>query len=144
MAAPGFVCPGDGRSRAYPGYALAKDLGIPSDDSGSVFSQPWHAQAVAIVYQLHKDAYFTWKEWTECLSVQIAKSANERLPAVPEQDFYLEWLDALERIACEKGLTDRNSVTRMNDAWAAAAARTPHGSPIALDGPEAAGGLKSR
>jgi hypothetical protein len=60
-----------------------------------------------------------------CLSVRLAKAPRESESS--ERDFYLDWLEAFEAIACQKGAIDRDASAAMNNAWADAALRTPCG-----------------
>ena len=48
------------------------------------------------------------------------------------ETYYRHWLNALERIVAEKGVTDARTLGRYRDAWDRAADRTPHGVPIEL------------
>ena len=60
-------------------------------------------------------------EWSEALGAQIA--------AAPDEDYYRCWLVALERLVDAR---EPGALARHRDAWARAAARTPHGKPIEL------------
>jgi hypothetical protein len=48
------------------------------------------------------------------------------------ETYYRHWLNALERIVAEKGVTDPPTLARYRDAWDRVADRTPHGTPIEL------------
>ena len=48
------------------------------------------------------------------------------------ETYYRHWLNALERIVAEKGVTDAKTLHRYYDAWDHAADRTPHGEPIEM------------
>jgi nitrile hydratase accessory protein len=89
-----------------------------------VFREPWEAQAFALAVALHERGLFTWPEWSQALGAEI-----ERAPA---EDYYRQWLAALERLVAEKGMTDEATLARYADAWGRAAERTPHGTPIEL------------
>lgn len=89
-----------------------------------VFAEPWEAQAFALVVALHERGAFSWAEWSGALGAEIA--------AAPELPYYRQWLAALEGLLDAKGLADRATLTRYRDAWAHAAERTPHGTPIEL------------
>src|SRR4051812_26430358 len=73
--------------------------------SRTLFDEPWQAQAVALA------------------SV---------LGAPTEGPFDEAWLAALERFVCARGLTDAGTLAAHRAAWARAAERTPHGTPIEL------------
>ena len=48
------------------------------------------------------------------------------------ETYYQHWLATLERLVSEKGIANRDALTRYHDAWDRAADRTPHGTPIEL------------
>lgn len=95
------------------------------------FREPWEAQAFALTMALYERGAFTWPEWSTTLAAEIARAQAAGDPDTGE-GYYRHWLAALERIVAEKGLTDAGALMRYHDAWARAADRTPHGSPIEL------------
>ena len=104
---------------------------LPVDDAGPVFREPWEAQAFAMTLSLYDRGLFTWPEWAQTLGAEI-----KRAQAAGDPDtggtYYRHWLNALERLVGEKGVTDAHTLTRYRDAWDRAADRTPHGTPIEL------------
>lgn len=112
--------------------ALADNAaGIPRDDRGPVFREPWEAQAFAIAATLTQQGLFSAAEWSAALGREI-KRAQAAGDADAGDTYYLHWLAALERMVVEKGLTTAAALTASRDAWEAAAMRTPHGKPIEL------------
>ena len=111
--------------------ARAAIPGIPSDDEGPVFREPWEAQAFAMTLALHERGLFTWPQWAATLADEI-----KRAQAAGDPDtggtYYQHWLNALERLVAEKGVTDPATLARYQHAWDHAADRTPHGQPIEL------------
>jgi nitrile hydratase accessory protein len=105
--------------------------GLPRDEAGPVFREPWEAQAFAMTLALHNRDVFTWPEWAAALA-----DAIKRAQAAGDPDrgdtYYYHWLAALERLVAEKGIADGADLARTRDAWERAAARTPHGTPIEL------------
>jgi nitrile hydratase accessory protein len=96
-----------------------------------VFREPWEAHAFAMTLLLHERGLFTWPEWTQTLATEIERAQEAGDPDTGE-NYYRHWLAALERLVGERGLTDPATLGRYRDAWAQAAERTPHGSPIEL------------
>jgi nitrile hydratase accessory protein len=96
-----------------------------------LFSEPWEAQAFAMTLALYERGLFTWTEWAEQLSHEIA-----RAQAAGDEDrgdtYYRHWLTALEKILAAKGLSSVEELHRHEHAWRHAAERTPHGRPIDL------------
>ncbi|MEM9105835.1 MAG: nitrile hydratase accessory protein [Pseudomonadota bacterium] len=95
----------------------------------SPFSEPWQAQAFAMVVSLHEEGLFEWDEWAQTLSGELQR------PGVAEDgsDYYVCWLRALEKLLDEKSITDDGSIERVAAAWSRAANATPHGEPIVLE-----------
>jgi nitrile hydratase accessory protein len=105
--------------------------GLPRDIGGPVFRAPWEAQAFALTLTLCERGCFTWKEWTQHLSAEIA-AAGARGDSDDGNRYYEYWLAALERLAAEKGLTTVGEMLARKNEWDRAARSTPHGKPIAL------------
>jgi nitrile hydratase accessory protein len=104
---------------------------IPRDADGPVFREPWEAQAFAMALALHERGLFRWPEWAATLAAEIKRAQAAGDPDTGET-YYRHWLNALERLVAEKGVTTRDTLTRYHDAWDHAADRTPHGTPIVL------------
>ena len=105
--------------------------GIPRDDDGPVFREPWEAHAFAMALTLYERGLFTWTEWAATLAEEIAR-AQTRGDADTGETYYRHWLATLERLVAEKQVASSETLTRYRDAWDHAADRTPHGSPIEL------------
>ena len=105
--------------------------GVPRDQDGPVFREPWEARAFAMALALHEAGLFTWKEWAETLGAQIKRAQAAGDPDTGET-YYRHWLNALERLVAEKGVADAMTLARYQHAWDHAADRTPHGQPIEL------------
>jgi nitrile hydratase accessory protein len=48
--------------------------GIPRDQEGPTFREPWEAQAFAMAVALHARGVFSWKEWATALAAQIQQA----------------------------------------------------------------------
>jgi len=105
--------------------------GVPRDDDGPVFREPWEAQAFAMALALHGRGLFTWTEWAATLAEEIARAQRGGDPDTGET-YYRHWLATLERLVAEKGVASSDTLHRYRDAWDHAADRTPHGAPIEL------------
>ena len=101
--------------------------GLPRDAGGPVFAEPWQAQAFALTLQLCDAGHFTWTEWVETFSAVLRETGPD-----DGSDYYRRWLVALERICLAKSLTERASLDRRTEAWAAAYRSTQHGKPVEL------------
>lgn len=102
--------------------------GLPGD--GPVFGEPWEAQAFAIAVMLERRGLFSWSEWAQLLGEEI--KAAEAAGAGTGTDYYRHWLATLERMVALKGIAGTAALGSYRDAFARAARRTPHGSPIEL------------
>ena len=111
--------------------ATAAVPGIPHDEAGPGFREPWEAQAFAMALALQQRGLFTWSEWATALGQEI-----KRAQAVGDPDtgatYYRHWLATLERLVAEKGVASEETLVRYREAWDRAADRTPHGKSIEL------------
>ena len=78
---------------------------IPCDAEGPVFREPWEAQAFAMALALYDRGLFAWPEWATILGDEIKKAQAAGDPDTGET-YYQHWLNALERMVAEKGVTD--------------------------------------
>ncbi len=116
-------------SAMAPSESALRDL--PRDGAVPVFRAPWEAHAFAMALALHQRGLFTWSEWAAALAQEI-KTAQAAGDPDTGDTYYQHWLNTLERLAAEKKLTNSAALARYRDAWARAAERTPHGTPITL------------
>lgn len=100
---------------------------LPRDAEGPIFAEPWQAQAFAITVKLHERGAFSWAEWAEALSEELARD-----PADDGARYYEHWVGALERLATRHNLAAPLEMAARKDAWKEAYLRTPHGQPVAL------------
>ena len=91
------------------------------------FYEPWQAEAFAIAVQLHEQGLFSWTEWSETLGTEIAKLAGRG-----EENYFLCWLNAVERLVEEKAVASSGELAAIADAWREAYRTTPHGKPVRL------------
>lgn len=105
--------------------------GIPTDEDGPVFREPWEAQAFAMTLSLYDRGLFTWAEWAAALAAEIKRAQAAGDPDTGET-YYNHWLAALEKIVADKGVATHDTLHRTRDAWDHACDRTPHGQPIEL------------
>ncbi len=101
------------------------------NEEEAVFREPWEAQAFALTVALHERGAFSWPEWSAALAAEIDSAQRAGDPDTGES-YYHHWLAALERLVAERRLTDVSTLERYRRAWARAAERTPHGTPIEL------------
>ena len=100
---------------------------LPRDAEGPVFAEPWQAQAFAMTLTLHEAGAFTWPEWAEALSVELAGD--------PQDDgsrYYDHWVAALEGLVAGRNMAAPDELIACKDAWREAYLRTPHGKPVEL------------
>lgn len=87
---------------------------IPRDLEGPVFREPWEAQAFALVVQLHRRGAFTWTEWADALSAEIA-AVKRRGETDSGVDYYRHWLAALEHLLEHKGIAGQTLLSRRRE-----------------------------
>ena len=105
------------------------DRALPPGLDEPVFSEPWQAEAFALVVALHERGLFSWSEWAAALSAEVKKPGV----ALDGSDYYDCWLRALETLLAAKGAAAPDDVDRLAEAWQRAAHATPHGRPILLE-----------
>jgi nitrile hydratase accessory protein len=105
--------------------------GLPRDEQGPVFREPWEAQAFAMAVALQQRGLFTWSEWAAALGEEIKRAQRAGDPDTGET-YYRHWLATLERLVTERGVASEDTLGRYREAWDRAADRTPHGTPIEL------------
>ncbi|HTT81354.1 MAG TPA: nitrile hydratase accessory protein, partial [Stellaceae bacterium] len=79
--------------------------GLPRDEAGPVFREPWEAEAFAMTLALHRRGAFTWPEWAAALAEAITRAQRAGDPDRGDT-YYHHWLAALERLVAEKGIAD--------------------------------------
>jgi nitrile hydratase accessory protein len=100
---------------------------LPRDAEGPVFSEPWQAQAFALTLKLHEAGVFTWPEWAEALSRELAGDLHD-----DGSRYYEHWVAALEGLVTGRRLARPDELSARKSAWEAAYLRTPHGLPVDL------------
>lgn len=80
---------------------------IPQDYKEPLFNAPWEARAFAIVMELFQQQFYTWPEWVEYLSSEIATAATT---GKQDQLYYEQWLTALENLLTAKGFISPNAL----------------------------------
>lgn len=76
---------------------------------------------------LHEQGAFTWTEWAEALSSELALD-----PTDDGSRYYEHWVAALERLTNARNLTAPHELEARKDAWKDAYLHTPHGLPVSL------------
>ncbi len=105
---------------------------LPWDaEDGPVFKEPWEATAFAMAVRLSEAGAFTWSEWVDCLSAEIAAAKRRGDPDLGDR-YYEHWLSALERLVVEKGLGSQSELSGLKRDWTEATIHAPHGQPIEL------------
>jgi nitrile hydratase accessory protein len=104
---------------------------LPRDQDGPVFNEPWEAEAFALAVHLSEAGHFTWSEWVQVFSAEIA-AAQVRGDPNRGNTYYHHWLNALERICAVKGLVEPQARQQRRDQWYRAYLNTPHGHPVEL------------
>lgn len=117
--------------------------GICDPESDPHFISPWQAKLFALTISLHNAGVFDWPEWAEVFSGHIKASATTfadgaTLPVAAQsaahvEDYYLNWLAALEVMLERKGHAEAAVIADLARGWQRAAEATPHGQPIMFE-----------
>tara|TARA_A100001015_G_C14882215_1_gene668918 strand:+ start:50 stop:367 length:318 start_codon:yes stop_codon:yes gene_type:complete len=100
-------------------------------DPEPVFDEYWHGYLFALTVHLNGSGHFSWVEWTERLGASLKKHGIDN-SLNGGNDYFVAWLDALERFLTELNVTDQNDLVLLKEAWKKAYLNTPHGAPISL------------
>lgn len=114
--------------------AQCKSMPLPPQTTDEqVFGAPWQAQVFAMTLSLVEGGAFDWEQWAQALSRRIA-AAQQAGDSDDGTSYYVRWTEALEDMLDAHGLSTSDELIDLQQQWRAAAARTPHGKPITLEG----------
>ena len=113
---------------------LAATPSLPFAEDGPLFAEPWQAQAFAMAVRLSAEGHFSWPEWAQYLSAEIAGDQSGQGGAAGDAigTYYRQWLAALEKLVADKGLTSVSEMAGRKEDWRRAYLNTPHGEAIEL------------
>ena len=97
-----------------PALELDVLAGLPLDEDGPVFREPWQAQAFALALKLHEQGLFTWTEWAGRLNRSITAARAEGDPDLGNT-YYQHWLAALEELVADKRLVTTAALAQRMD-----------------------------
>ena len=100
---------------------------LPRDADAPIFAEPWQAQAFALTLKLHEGGAFTWPEWAQALSAELALD-----PSDDGSRYYEHWVGALETLVTARSLAAPSDLAARKSEWAEAYRRTPHRLPVEL------------
>lgn len=83
--------------------------GLPLDENGPVFGEPWEARAFAMACKLLEQGVFTSHEWAEELGRTIREAQSAGDPDLGDT-YYQHWLKCLETLMLAKGLATREKL----------------------------------
>jgi nitrile hydratase accessory protein len=81
-----------------------------TEDDDVSFAEPWEAKAFAIILKLSAAGHFTWAEWVDTFSREVAAATEGAAAAENAPTYYEQWLAAAEKILIQKGLTSRDQL----------------------------------
>jgi nitrile hydratase accessory protein len=99
---------------------------LPKDHGKPVFQNSWEAEAYAIGNLLVKSGFLSAAEWMERMGASI-KSAQKRGDQDRGDTYYFHWMDALENLCVDRGLTTSEDYANEVRLWDLAIENTPHG-----------------
>lgn len=100
-------------------------MAIPAGaDDDMKFTEPWEAKAFAIIVKLAQAGHFTWSEWVDCFSKEVAAATAVEAAGGSAKSYYEQWLDATETLLVDKGVTSRQQLIAKR--FAIGAAGTTH------------------
>lgn len=112
--------------------AQLEKMGLPRDEGGPTFREPWEAQAFASTVALSEAGHFTWAEWVDAFSAELAAAAQAGNPDTDASAYFQHWLTALEKLVADKNLVPGSEMGARKEEWRQAYLNTPHGKPVEL------------
>lgn len=101
---------------------------VPTEDGDPVFEKAWQARIFGLAVAMREDGdggddesqgVFEWKSFQERLAEEIATDETDVTPDDVDDQYYHQWLAALERLLVESGHVDEH---RLQDRTAEFAA----------------------
>jgi nitrile hydratase accessory protein len=81
-----------------------------TEDDDVRFAEPWEAKAFAIILKLSAAGHFSWAEWVDTFSREVAAATAAAAAGESAPTYYEQWLTAAEKILIQKGLTSRDQL----------------------------------
>jgi nitrile hydratase accessory protein len=94
------------------GCKLERDLAIPRDAEGPVFSAPWQARIFGAVAALLNKGVIGRDEFRDYLAAAVKAGHADGDPAT---EYYEQWLAAAERLLRDRCLLSHGAVDRRMD-----------------------------
>jgi nitrile hydratase accessory protein len=91
-----------------------------TEDDDVSFAEPWEARAFAIVLKMSAAGHFTWAEWVDCFSREVAAATEAAAAGRSAPTYYEQWLAAAEKILILKGQASRDQLLARRFAIASA------------------------
>lgn len=107
------------------------DTPIPRDEEGPVFDAPWQAQAFALTVQMSEAGHFSWPDWADVFGAEIAVASKDGR-GCGNENYYLCWLAALEKILAEKNILSMDLQKTRKQEWRHANEQAAHGDALKL------------
>ncbi|MGB0752301.1 MAG: nitrile hydratase accessory protein [Gammaproteobacteria bacterium] len=104
---------------------------LAQHDTEPPFEEPWHAQTLAMAFNLIEQGCFDNSTWSNALGASLKRAEASGAPDNTET-YYLAVLEALEGLLAETSDVDSSSIDERTEAWRRAYLRTPHGKPVEL------------
>lgn len=106
-------------------------MSVIEPEPPSAFAEPWQARAFACAIHLSRKGLFTWGEWVQAFSAQIA-SQPARAGEAAEAAYHRQWLATLERLVRLKASVAEAEIDERVNLWRRAYLNTPHGHAVEL------------
>ncbi|MCH9672210.1 MAG: nitrile hydratase accessory protein [Gammaproteobacteria bacterium] len=100
-------------------------------DTDVIFQEGWHAQVIALAFNLVEQGQFTNAQWSASLGDELAKAKEAGEPDNSET-YYRAALAALEHLLHGQSSLSTATLDDRTEAWREAYLRTPHGQPVLL------------
>jgi len=93
-----------------------------AEDGEGRFAEPWQARAFGLVVQMNAAGHFSWAEWVEAFSREVAAAGAAAAAGLPAPGYHEQWLAAAEGLMLAKGITSSEQLAARRFAIGAAGA----------------------
>ena len=100
---------GRGSDTALASALLVKALPI-GIDADVKFAEPWEAKAFAIIVELSLAGHFSWSDWVDCFSKEVAAATALEAAGAASHTYYEHWMFAFEAALLKRGFVTREEL----------------------------------
>lgn len=84
---------------------------LPCENQADLtFADPWEARVFSIIVSLSQAGHFTWGEWVDTFSREVAAATEIEARGDTPPTYYEQWLVAAEKLLSAKGIASMDQL----------------------------------